>query len=101
MDDYSIISGLANLRLQHAVVWYVQQGNTLHGVIGKITRRCLKTMEPTLYKRACESAAATFDTGAEEFAQNDLEDEKVYRKAAKRYREYAKEVASWSTCRII
>lgn len=66
-DDF-FLRGVTQLRQQHTVVWRGAHGDTLHGVIAPIVRRCLEVAEPERYRQACAAAAETF----REFAQEEL-----------------------------
>jgi len=69
--DYFFIREVAQLRTHNTVVWQEKRGDRLHGLIQDIVRQCLKTVDVTRYRRACEAAAKTFESIANEFSAED------------------------------
>jgi hypothetical protein len=83
--DYFFIQGITRLRRQHTVIWREERGDRLHGVIAKIVRRCLETLEPERYRQACEAAAITLEDLAGQIPEEYIESEQ-YRHEAADYR---------------
>ncbi len=81
-DDYFFLEGIGDLKTRKTVIWRAGIGESLHGLIREITQRCLKTLYPKNYQKACQAAGDTFKAIAEEFAE-----EPIY---AKQYQEMAK-----------
>jgi hypothetical protein len=69
--DYFFIREVARLRMHNTVVWQEKRGDRLHGLIQDIVRRCLRTVDITRYRYACEAAAKTFESIAKEFSAED------------------------------
>ncbi len=71
--EFDFIEGITQLRIKDRVVWPVDKGEQLHGVIGNVVQKCFKTLHPNKYRLACEAAAETFFDLAKEFPEGNPE----------------------------
>jgi hypothetical protein len=80
-DDYFFLEGIGELKTRKTVIWRAGTGENLHGLIRNITQRCLQTLYPEKYQKACHAAGKTFEAIAEEFSE-EPEYAKLYREMA-------------------
>jgi hypothetical protein len=86
--DFDFIQGITRLRTKDRVLWPVEKGERLHGVIGDIVSHCLKVMHSERYKEACLAAAKTFTELATVFPE-EYEEFSEYQNEAKKYAQRA------------
>ncbi len=84
--DFDFIQGITRMRIKHRVVYPVERGERLHGILGDVVKHCLQVLEPDRYAHACQSAAQTFAKLADEFSKEAPEIEADYRQEAAKYK---------------
>jgi len=86
--DYYFVQEIGRLRVKKRILWRKPQGDSMHGLIGKIVKQCLRILEPDQYRDATIVAAETFEDIAGQF-EDDTEFQSQYAEQAKRYRHRA------------
>lgn len=86
------IRGVAEMRIQHALVWHEEQGYVVHGILQDVLRRNHEILDPEHYRQACQAAAEVYEEIAHDLAE--LPEARLYREQAKKYRARAKHSGS-------